>query len=30
MPENLQKQAHNKGIKARNYILVGKVWLNGK
>ena len=28
--QNLQKQAHNKGVKPRSYTFVDKVWLNSK
>ena len=28
--QELQKQAHNKGVKPKNYALYDKVWLNNK
>ena len=28
--QNFQKQAHNKGVKPRTYVLDDKVWLNNK
>ena len=29
-PQELQKQAHNKGVKPRTYVTDKKVWLNSK